>query len=179
MRLVLGPRLLKPFVLDTTGAWGILLEVGAEVLIVRENVLSGSIISDEWSVVKYSELATVTVVPFIYWPKLQSGRYSVITKVDDGLICNDAQRSVLCVNKGPPFDWMTTLYILSTWRSNSKCLRNSKLVWGGTWNNGGSARHNQRIRHRGLRPFCRYLISYARKWTRYAGLSAQAQIHAI
>lgn len=66
MRLVLGPRLLKPFVLDTTGAWGILLEVGAEVLIVRENVLSGSIISDEWSVVKYSELATVTVVPFIY-----------------------------------------------------------------------------------------------------------------
>lgn len=63
MRLVLGPRLLKPFVVDMTGAWGILPEWGAEVLIVREKVLSVSITRGELSVLKYSEVATVTAVP--------------------------------------------------------------------------------------------------------------------
>ena len=66
MRPVLGPRLLKPFLLDMRGAWGILPELGADVLIVREKVLSVSITSGEWSVVKYSEFATVTVVLVIY-----------------------------------------------------------------------------------------------------------------
>lgn len=66
------PVLLTPLVLPILDIWGILPEVFAEVLIVREKVLSESITRGEWSVVKYSEFATFATVtkpyfvPFIY-----------------------------------------------------------------------------------------------------------------
>ena len=91
--------LLTPLVLPVLairGAWGIL--PCAEVLIVREKVLSVSITSGEWSVVKYSEFATFATVtetqlPLLFIDPGKSGtKITSAVCVGGGPICNDAER---------------------------------------------------------------------------------------